>query len=449
MTEDIRTLWKELPGFLQCLFSWCSLPLQFFWILGARGCIAISWPRELLVYLMVFWCFSTLETLQALCFPSWSLTTLVDVGASWLASLFRDACYFYWPCWAALEHRLFMLSCPDSKVTILKPLRQKEGWEKVESFGVYSIGLVCSGLMIHTFISWSIILSFYWWIFARFWQCPSLRMVRNGHKCHHGRFWVTEAVACGTLSSACRCFAWESAQMWTLEVFPTQIRATAFSVAMTVMRLASILSLKVSAQYIGILDAANSLRILAALLLASGLFSTLLLPKETANVPMTEADADVKAFWMFLRLRQRDLEGLDWIWKELVNWLWELLLGNIVFAEFWIWLWQSLNRCKYTESGAGLGAVRTSQSTRFVVKLSSWHGICCSSKCHNLHFALRRSKSVASLVTDQAGIDGNLFQRASALVGRMWELSVSALRSSDSAFDEDEEEDDWSDCDEW
>lgn len=303
--------------------------------------------------------------------------------------------------------------------------------------------------MIHTFISWSIILSFYWWIFARFWQCPSLRMVRNGHKCHHGRFWVTEAVACGTLSSACRCFAWESAQMWTLEVFPTQIRATAFSVAMTVMRLASILSLKVSAQYIGILDAANSLRILAALLLASGLFSTLLLPKETANVPMTEADADVKAFWMFLRLRQRDLEGLDWIWKELVNWLWELLLGNIVFAEFWIWLWQSLNRCKYTESGAGLGAVRTSQSTRFVVKLSSWHGICCSSKCHNLHSALRRSKSVASLVTDQAGIDGNLFQRASALVGRMWELSVSALRSSDSAFDEDEEEDDWSDCDEW
>ena len=104
------------------------------------------------------------------------------------------------------------------------------------------------------------------------------------------------AVACGTLSSACRCFAWESAQMWTLEVFPTQIRATAFSVAMTVMRLASILSLKVSAQYIGILDAANSLRILAALLLASGLFSTLLLPKETAKVPMTEADADVKAF---------------------------------------------------------------------------------------------------------------------------------------------------------
>lgn len=26
------------------------------------------------------------------------------------------------------------------------------------------------------------------------------------------------AVICGTLSSGCRCFAWESAQMWTLEV---------------------------------------------------------------------------------------------------------------------------------------------------------------------------------------------------------------------------------------
>ena len=68
------------------------------------------------------------------------------------------------------------------------------------------------------------------------------------------------------------------------------------------------------------------------------------------------------------------------------------------------------------------------------------------SKCHNLHPALR-SKVVASLVTDQAGIDRNLFQRASAhLVGTMLELSVSTLRSSDSAFDEDEEEDDWSDC---
>lgn len=105
------------------------------------------------------------------------------------------------------------------------------------------------------------------------------------------------AVACGTLSSACRCFAWESAQMWTLEVFPTQIRATAFSVAMAVMRFASILSLKLSAQYVEVLSAANALRTLAALLILSGFFSTCLLPKETANVPMTEASTDEgKAF---------------------------------------------------------------------------------------------------------------------------------------------------------
>lgn len=85
--------------------------------------------------------------------------------------------------------------------------------------------------------------------------------------------------------------------MWTLEVFPTQIRATAFSVAMAVMRFASILSLKLSAQYVEVLSAANALRTLAALLILSGFFSTCLLPKETANVPMTEASTDEgKAF---------------------------------------------------------------------------------------------------------------------------------------------------------
>ena len=108
---------------------------------------------------------------------------------------------------------------------------------------------------------------------------------------------ILQAMICGTLSSSCRCFAWESAQMWTLEVFPTQIRATAFGVAMVVMRFASIVSLKVSAEYIEILSPAHALCTLAMLLILSGFFSTCLLPKETANVPMTESGTEEgKAF---------------------------------------------------------------------------------------------------------------------------------------------------------
>jgi len=95
------------------------------------------------------------------------------------------------------------------------------------------------------------------------------------------------ALVCGTLSSACRCFGWESAQMWSLEAFPTEVRAIAFSSCMAAMRCLSILSLKASAPYVNRLKAAESLRLISAGLILGGFLATLL-PKETAMEPMTE-----------------------------------------------------------------------------------------------------------------------------------------------------------------
>ncbi|CAE7559674.1 OCT7 [Symbiodinium natans] len=102
-------------------------------------------------------------------------------------------------------------------------------------------------------------------------------------------------VFCGTLSAACRCFGWESAQMWTLEAFPTEIRAIAFSTSTAAMRFFSILSLRMSSQYVHSLSAATSLRFLAGMLIAGGFLSTGLLPKETAQEPMSEG-GDVKHY---------------------------------------------------------------------------------------------------------------------------------------------------------
>ena len=96
------------------------------------------------------------------------------------------------------------------------------------------------------------------------------------------------AVLCGTLGAACRCFGWESAQMWTLEAFPTEVRAVAFGISTAAMRLLSILSLKMSSEYVHTLSASASLRLLAAMLIAGGFLSTGLLPKETAKEPISE-----------------------------------------------------------------------------------------------------------------------------------------------------------------
>lgn len=84
--------------------------------------------------------------------------------------------------------------------------------------------------------------------------------------------------------------------MWTLEVFPTPIRATAFSVCMAIMRLMSIVSLKLSAHYVGALRPTTALQGLALLLCLSGLFSTLCLPKETAKMAMSELPSEQKSF---------------------------------------------------------------------------------------------------------------------------------------------------------
>ncbi|CAE7296865.1 xylT [Symbiodinium necroappetens] len=96
------------------------------------------------------------------------------------------------------------------------------------------------------------------------------------------------AIVCGTLAATCRCFAWESAQMWTLEAFPTDLRAKAFSTAAAVMHSVSILSLKVSGHQVHRLTAASCLLFLAAMKIAGGFLSTGLMPKETAREPMTE-----------------------------------------------------------------------------------------------------------------------------------------------------------------
>ncbi|CAE7205956.1 Slc22a1 [Symbiodinium sp. CCMP2592] len=95
------------------------------------------------------------------------------------------------------------------------------------------------------------------------------------------------AALCGMLAS-CRCFAWESAQMWTLEAFPTDLRAKAFSTAAAVMHSMSALSFKVSGHQVHRLTAASCLLSLAAMKIAGGFLSTGLMPKETAREPMTE-----------------------------------------------------------------------------------------------------------------------------------------------------------------
>ena len=84
--------------------------------------------------------------------------------------------------------------------------------------------------------------------------------------------------------------------MWTLEAFPTPVRATAFSLCMALMRLMSILSLKLSASYVAAWKPCEALQGLAALLLLGGLFSTLGLPKETAMMKMEELPHEQKSF---------------------------------------------------------------------------------------------------------------------------------------------------------
>ncbi|CAE8581534.1 unnamed protein product [Polarella glacialis] len=101
----------------------------------------------------------------------------------------------------------------------------------------------------------------------------------------------------GTLASSCRSFGWESAQMWTLEAFPTEVRALALGIATAFMRILSIGSLKISASYVGYLRPEQSLQILGTLLLCGGVISTMMLPKETAKLPISEGISAPPADW--------------------------------------------------------------------------------------------------------------------------------------------------------
>lgn len=92
----------------------------------------------------------------------------------------------------------------------------------------------------------------------------------------------------GALGYATRCFGCEAAHLWTLEVFPTALRGTAFAAATSMMRLLSIVSLSLSG---GLMDGADphaTIFIFAALLCFGGVLAVFL-PRETANMPVEDA----------------------------------------------------------------------------------------------------------------------------------------------------------------
>lgn len=91
----------------------------------------------------------------------------------------------------------------------------------------------------------------------------------------------------GFAASATRCFGWEAAQMWTLEVFPTNIRASAFASTQGVMRIFSMITVSATAEVLSKTAPGTCLVWFALLLLPGGLLG-FKLPKETANLAMAE-----------------------------------------------------------------------------------------------------------------------------------------------------------------
>ena len=96
-------------------------------------------------------------------------------------------------------------------------------------------------------------------------------------------------VTIGALASATRCFGWEAANLWIVEVFPTHLRSTALAAVSTCMRLASSGTLALSGSLVGVLPPGAALLTIATLQLASGVMAVGLLPKETARLAMVEA----------------------------------------------------------------------------------------------------------------------------------------------------------------
>lgn len=95
-------------------------------------------------------------------------------------------------------------------------------------------------------------------------------------------------IASGTAASACRCFAWEAAAMWTIEAFQTDLRAMALGIATAVMRTFSIISLEVSGAHVNDISPMFALSLFASLMGLSGILALSLLPLETAGVQMDQ-----------------------------------------------------------------------------------------------------------------------------------------------------------------
>lgn len=91
----------------------------------------------------------------------------------------------------------------------------------------------------------------------------------------------------GFFTAATRCFGWEAAHMWTVEVFPTSVRATAIAVTGACMRLAAVGTVMASAAAAKDAPPGYCLLFVAAMLLV-GFGVAYSLPKETANAPMGE-----------------------------------------------------------------------------------------------------------------------------------------------------------------
>jgi len=94
---------------------------------------------------------------------------------------------------------------------------------------------------------------------------------------------VASVAVTGSLSWFCRCYGWEAASFWTLEAFPTDVRAMAFGIAMTFMQTFSVVTLQISGLFVDSLSAEATIVIFAAMLDLGGIVVLLTMPFETAN----------------------------------------------------------------------------------------------------------------------------------------------------------------------
>ena len=88
-------------------------------------------------------------------------------------------------------------------------------------------------------------------------------------------------------ASACRCYAWDAASLWTLEAFPTPLRATAFGLTMTAMRAFAVVALAVTGVIVDAVPPEAIVVCVGGSQVLLGLL-TFVLPVETAGKPMDD-----------------------------------------------------------------------------------------------------------------------------------------------------------------